>query len=490
VTVATPPSSRDASAGPLDDLRPDALLDGRYRLLGARAVRSHATLWRAVDDVLGRPVAVKTFPLGRDGADPALVLDAVTRASRAGDARLVRMYDARAEPGAAYGYVVTEWLDAPPLSALLRDGPLPGPEAVAVVHEVAQALAAAAAVDAFHGALHPDNVFVLPEGAVRVTDLEIAATLASAWGDDPADDDVRGLGALLYAATTAHWPRADTATALAAAPRVGDRPVPPRELVNNLAREIDGATMRLLLPPRAGAVGRVDDAARAAGVLAALPHRRPGAAAEPNARRSSRWPKLLLTRALPAAAIVTIGVVAWQAGSDLGGVPGQKNAAPALSLPASPGPSQRPAQHAPVRIVALRDYDPYGDGHENSAEAPLAADDDPSTAWYTSRYQGSPEFGGLKKGVGLLIDLGRPQTIRQVKVSLTAPGAALAVYSADSLDIQPATATPVGRLAGAGQEATIPVTGPPQRYWLLWITKLPPMDGGYGVGIAELAFLT
>lgn len=489
MTVATPPSSRDASTGPLDDLRPDAVLDGRYRLLGARATRQHATLWRAVDDVLGRPVAVKTFPLGRDGVDPAAVLDAVTRASRAGDARLVRLYDARAEAGADYGYIVSEWLDGPPLAALLRDGPLPGPEAVAVIHEVAQALAAAADADAYHGALHPDNVVVLPEGAVRVTDLEVAATLAGAWGDDPADADARGLGALLYAATTAHWPRADGGSTLPAAPRVGDLPVPPREIVGGLAREIDGAAMRLLLPPRAESIGRVDTAARAAEVLASLPHRTPGAGAEPAHRRSSRWPRLLLTRALPAAAVIATGVAAWQVGSDLGGVPGQKNAAPALSLPASTGPSQQPTQLTPVRIVALRDYDPYGDGHENSAEAPLAADDDPSTAWYTSRYQGSPEFGGLKKGVGLLVDLGQPERIRQVRVSLTAPGAALSVYAADSLDIQPATAAPAGRLPDAGQQATISVDSAPRRYWLLWITKLPPTNGGYGVGVAELAFL-
>ena len=52
-------------------------------------------------------------------------------------------------------------------------------------------------------------------------------------------------------------------------------------------------------------------------------------------------------------------------------------------------------------------FDPEGDGEpENDSDVPLAFDGDPSTAWSTLEYRGSPDFGNLKDGVGLLLDLG------------------------------------------------------------------------------------
>jgi putative peptidoglycan lipid II flippase len=60
--------------------------------------------------------------------------------------------------------------------------------------------------------------------------------------------------------------------------------------------------------------------------------------------------------------------------------------------------------------VAVEDgtvFDPGGDGApENNDEVPLSFDGDPVTAWPTLTYQGSPAFGNLKDGVGVVYDLG------------------------------------------------------------------------------------
>ena len=48
------------------------------------------------------------------------------------------------------------------------------------------------------------------------------------------------------------------------------------------------------------------------------------------------------------------------------------------------------------------------DQNENDNEAPRAIDGNPRTAWHTLFYEGNPVFGGLKKGTGLILDMGKP----------------------------------------------------------------------------------
>jgi hypothetical protein len=109
---------------------------------------------------------------------------------------------------------------------------------------------------------------------------------------------------------------------------------------------------------------------------------------------------------------------------------------------------------------------------------------DPAAGWMTDWYA-TPEFGALKQGTGLLLDMGHPVTITAVRVELgQTAGATLELRAA----AQPATAAAqptaagsrtLATQAGAGGLVTLtPATPAAAQYVLLWFTKLPPDGNG------------
>jgi serine/threonine protein kinase len=76
------------------------------------------------------------------------------------------------EPRAADLAIVAEYADGPSLlEKVRRDGPLKPKEAAAILAQVAGALAESHAAKRIHGDLKPENVFVLPNGGVKVADF-------------------------------------------------------------------------------------------------------------------------------------------------------------------------------------------------------------------------------------------------------------------------------------------------------------------------------
>ena len=83
--------------------------------------------------------------------------------------------------------------------------------------------------------------------------------------------------------------------------------------------------------------------------------------------------------------------------------------------------------------------------------APLAIDSSASTFWHTSYYLDSPYFGNLKKGTGLVLDMGKPVKISQVRVKFgSTPGANVQIKVGNSaLPPDPAAAGPLPTVAQA-----------------------------------------
>lgn len=508
-------------------LRAGDLLAGRYRLV--RAVPSAlpgpspAVLWLAQDEVLARPVAAKVLPAGgRLGAAAARPFLAAAAASGAvSHPALARVYDAALEQrpaergGRAAGeidvaYVLSEWVDGPSLvQQLTAEGAYDPVEAVALTDALGEALAAAHDGGLVHGRVHPGNVLLTRGGAVKLTDLGVSASLPQHTvpghrSDDPvgAAADARDLAALTYAVLTARWPATATpqpSAGLPAAPagREAGRPrgrlTSPRQVRAGVPGGLDAVVVRALDPARSAQAPALTSAAglsaALAGAVAADTERaRPVA---PRPPRVPRWLRRLLPVAVVLALLVGLGVTAYSAGLSLGTVDAPQDRPGALAVP-SPGASSRPAAGRPVPLTGavVSDFDPPpGGGRESAGEVPNAYDDDPSTAWHTERYA-SERFGGLKTGVGLLVDLGAPTAIGRVQLALQTDGTSVELRAGDT-----AAATATGyRLVASGRSAAgalaldVPA-GTRARYYLVWITGLPRVQDRYAAGVQELRLL-
>lgn len=165
---------------------------------------------------------------------------------------------------------------------------------------------------------------------------------------------------------------------------------------------------------------------------------------------------------------------------DFGGVPDRSpSAAASASASASPTPGATgPSPSAggeKLQILAADGFDPQGDGRENGTRAPRVFDGNPSTAWQSEGY-GTAKLGGLKKGVGVIVDLGPNVAARGISLRLgNAADVEVYVSSERSLD----GATKVGEKAGADGSVTFPVkAGTTGQYVIVWFTSLTRDDNG------------
>ncbi|WNB85597.1 hypothetical protein [Cellulomonas sp. ATA003] len=72
---------------------------------------------------------------------------------------------------------------------------------------------------------------------------------------------------------------------------------------------------------------------------------------------------------------------------------------------------------------AQLDPPPAGDENEHPEAVDLAIDGDPSTVWYTRTY-GTPQFGGLKDGLGYAVTLAEPAPVSTVTLQVRGSGGA------------------------------------------------------------------
>jgi hypothetical protein len=160
---------------------------------------------------------------------------------------------------------------------------------------------------------------------------------------------------------------------------------------------------------------------------------------------------------------------------------------------AAAGTSDEPSQAAPQALSLdasnLSDFDPEGDGQEENPDSvPLAVDGNPATAWRTSTY-----FDPLslqKSGVGLMVDLGEPTEVADVRLTMIGAGTDLELRAAPDATAAPTSPDQmrvVAEEAGAGTDVTLaperPVT---TQFLLVWLTELPAVDGGFRGQVAEV----
>lgn len=147
------------------------LIAGRYRLVDCVGRGGMADVYRAIDEVADRLVAVK---LVRSG-DPELArrvvreVDVLRRLDHPG---LVRLHDSGVADGQTY--LVMELVDGGTLEDRLRQGPLPPAEVAALVSTLALGLAHVHGAGVVHRDVKPGNVLLDRQGRAYLTDFGIA----------------------------------------------------------------------------------------------------------------------------------------------------------------------------------------------------------------------------------------------------------------------------------------------------------------------------
>ncbi|MFU8854741.1 serine/threonine-protein kinase [Micromonospora sp. SL1-18] len=213
---------------------PTLRLHDRYVLRERIGLGGMSEVWRADDEVLHRPVAVKALAT-QLAADPQLratIQREARAAARLTHPHVTQVYDyaeATLPDGSLVPYLVMELVEGHTLADRVTGGPLAWPEAVRLAGQVAAALAAAHRIGVVHRDIKPGNVMLTETGA-KVLDFGIATLagprhpLAGQTGEllvgtpayfapermtpgppNPASD-VYALGALLYRTLTGRAP--------------------------------------------------------------------------------------------------------------------------------------------------------------------------------------------------------------------------------------------------------------------------------------------
>jgi eukaryotic-like serine/threonine-protein kinase len=167
-------------------LNPGDALGGRYRLEEPIASGGMGEVWRAIDQVLGRTIAVKVL-------HPRAVGDPGFSARFRGEARtmatlrhpgVVDVYDFGEDTdpdGKTVVYLVMAFVDGEPLSQRIKTAERLSPgETMAIVAQTAHALQAAHEAGVVHRDVKPGNLIVRPDGQVVLVDFGVARSAEAA----------------------------------------------------------------------------------------------------------------------------------------------------------------------------------------------------------------------------------------------------------------------------------------------------------------------
>jgi hypothetical protein len=492
---------------------PGTRLGGRYRLEDRLAAAGGWSAWKAIDEILARPVSVITFASGFPRLEQ--VVTAARAASRLSDTRLTQVFDV--EDSWDHPYIVLEWPVGDTLADMLAADSVDPAAGARIVAEAASAITAAHAAGLAHLCLQPEAVRWTASGGVKVTGLGIDAALAGITADDPELTDTIGLGSLLYAALTGMWPGADHPD-LPPAPMFDGRPRRPRQVLAGLPSSLDEITSRAL-----GLGGQNDQpftspaelsAALAAAIPpvpippAAVPRRDPrydqrrydpGVTRSPDGQRDQAYRQRPQRGGVGRVAVAAALAVAVVIGLSAAALHFLHARTPAHSRSGSSDSSR--SRHTGsqgvtgLTPVAANGFDAYhGQAldplDENNSMAVNVLDNNPA-GWQTEQYIGSPYFGHLKPGSGLILNMGKPVTITSVRITFgAAPGANVELKEGNS-DVRSAaneqsmvTVAAANDVSGT-QTFTIskPVT---DQYLVVWFTKLPPLANSHGKYMAQI----
>ncbi len=489
--------------------------------------------------MLSRDVVLHVMRKGDDRIDH--ILNTARTGATATEARFLRVLDAIRiqEPGHEVGaYVACEYAPGVSLSQLLATGPLSGTEAAWLTREIAEALGRMHTKGLFHEQINPDNILITQSGAVRLVGFGVESAIFPEQTGDLSWSrreslDVTGLASILYASLVRYWP-GEAAWGLPAAPIIAGETAPVHTMSADISPTLDDICQATLTRRGAAAMPRITTAEQLtralnqviAGVDASselekrvrslqvgLTDEAPTAIHEP-VPAAAPPPLVMPAFADEATAAVTetaesdtesfvfsgrtkpnriylyiilaIAVIALVWGLITVSI---NNALDNAAPPVSPTPSADSGSAAltgGIQVAGVRDFDPEadnGNAEENSNLVGLVIDGDQSTGWKTVRYHNRPNLGGLKPGVGLILDLGEPKQVSSVQVLFAQPGSDVELRIPTDLAAKnpPMTSQKDWTIVASQTDAPadtklIPSGAVTTRYLLVYLTKLPQVE--------------
>lgn len=455
------------------------VLAGRYALEEELGRSGTGQVWRAADLLLGRAVAVKLVHprLGDDPTFAACLGEEVRRVASLSAPGIAQLLDSGEQDGVPF--LVREHIEGVSARAVLEEtGAFPIPEATRVAAAVLSALEPVHDAGVLHLHLKLDDVLLMPDGAVRVTDLGVGPAVTAsrppdeaarllggeglapeqlAGGQIDARTDVFAVGALLFTLLTGKAP-------------AGRRS--PSEARSSVPRPLDRVVARALAPDPSS---RFDGVAAFSAALRLPEVAEPTTDGEPRHGGVGAWLGMPIAIAVVAAAVIAAGL--WLGRLEVGGPLGIRPTDDRESTAAPAAPAA--AAEQTLRPVSVDVFDPPpGDGGENDSTATFAMDDDPTTAWRSENY-----FDGRlnKPGVGLVFDLGESREVVGFRLSTPHPGFVFHVAVGDDPE---ALVARIGRQYVADVETQGLLEGS-GRYVLVWITTVVPVADGNRAEIGE-----
>lgn len=248
------------------------ILDSRYEIIEQIGVGGMAKVYKALDRLLGRYVAIKVLKdqYAEDEEFLKKFNNEAQSAARLSHINIVNVYDIGKDllNGQLIYYIVMEYVEGETLKDLIDSSiVLSNHDIIDYSTQIAQALKSAHASGIVHRDIKPQNILIDKHGLCKVTDFGIARVSSNATitytssilgtvhyiSPEQAKgkivdqkSDLYSLGAVMYEMATGKVPfDADNSVGIAVM-HIQEDPVPPRDLNPNLSKHLNYIIMKLL----------------------------------------------------------------------------------------------------------------------------------------------------------------------------------------------------------------------------------------------------
>lgn len=153
-------------------------INDRYEIIKSIGEGGMANVYLADDKILGRKVAIKVLRGDLENNDKFIrrFQREAKAVSDLSHPNIVEVYDVGEEEG--QHYIVMEYIDGRTLKQLIQKrGALTVPEVVDIMTQLTDGLAAAHEAYIIHRDIKPQNIMILDNGMIKITDFGIAMTL-------------------------------------------------------------------------------------------------------------------------------------------------------------------------------------------------------------------------------------------------------------------------------------------------------------------------